>query len=63
MSDEDYTCICSHGLEQHNDPLGYCEALGCRCVVYRTAEELEDEDEDDDLEEELNFDTDDEEAV
>ena len=40
MTDDPLLCICGHDLDQHNDPLGYCEANQCPCVVYRTMDEL-----------------------
>ncbi len=49
MNDDD--CICGHGFDEHNEQYGYCES--CRCVVYRTMEELT---EDSDDPEELDLD-------
>lgn len=55
--DEDYVCTCGHTADQHNDPLGYCEARACTCLGYRNR--LDDfGDEDDEKPEPLNFDED-----
>jgi hypothetical protein len=52
MSDEDADlCLCGHTEDEHDFDLGYCTARACRCVVFRTEDELKDE-----LDDELNFD-------
>ncbi len=44
VSVEDFLCAnCQHTEEDHSLDLGFCSVLGCRCAVFRDADEEDEE--------------------